>query len=148
MSKTKIAYLPVLNFNDPADLCSRILGAEFDMMEEELTIFHQEDYSLRPQAVREDEVGLLPWPNDEDLVNVIGRRELEDIRVFETEGEAFELFFKKGGDYKLIESYWNELFAQANRTGFKVVVRDFEKENSMKEALKAARQRWVGDAKC
>lgn len=69
-------------------------------------------------------------------MNVIGRRELEDIHVFETEGEAFELFFKKGGDYKLIESYWNELFEQANRTGFKVVVRDFEKENSMKEALK------------
>ena len=45
MSKTKIAYLPLLNFNDPADLCSRILGAEYDMMEEGLTIFHQEDYS-------------------------------------------------------------------------------------------------------
>lgn len=44
MSKTKIAYLPVLNFNDPADLCSRLLAAEFDMMEEGLTIFHQEDY--------------------------------------------------------------------------------------------------------
>lgn len=40
MSKTKIAYLPALNFNDPADLCSRILAAEFDMMEEGLTIFH------------------------------------------------------------------------------------------------------------
>lgn len=147
MSKTKIAYLPVLNFNDPADLCSRILAAEFDMMEEGLTIFHQEDYSLRPQAVRENEVGLLPWPNDEDLVDVIGRRELEDIHASGTEGEALELFFKKGGDYKLIESYWNELFKQANRTGFKVVVRDFEKENSMKEALKAEWQRWLGNAK-
>lgn len=147
MSKTKIAYLPVLNFNDPADLCSRLLAAEYDMMEEGLTIFHQEDYSLRPQAVRENEVGLLPWPNDEDLVNVIGRRELEDIHVSGTEGEALELFFKKGGDYKLIESYWNELFKQANRTGFKVVVRDFEKENSMKEALKAEWQRWISDAK-
>lgn len=147
MSKTKIAYLPVLNFNDPADLCSRILAAEFDMMEEGLTIFHQEDYSLRPQAVRENEVGLLPWPDDEDLVDVIGRRELEDIHASGTEGEALELFFKKGGDYKLIESYWNELFKQANRTGFKVVVRDFEKENSMKEALKAEWQRWLGNAK-
>lgn len=147
MSKTKIAYLPVLNFNDSADLCSRILAAEFDMMEEGLTIFHQEDYSLRPQAVRENEVGLLPWPNDEDLVDVIGRRELEDIHASGTEGEALELFFKKGGDYKLIESYWNELFKQANRTGFKVVVRDFEKENSMKEALKAEWQRWLGNAK-
>ena len=142
MSKTKIAYLPVLNFNDPADLCSRLLAAEYDMMEEALTIFHQGDYSLRPQAVRENEVGLLPWPNDEDLVNVIGRRELEDIHAFETEGEAFELFFKKGGDYKLIESYWNELFERANRTGFKVVVRDFEEENRMKKALKQQ-----GDAK-
>lgn len=37
MSKTKIAYLPVLNFNDPADLCSCLLAAEFDMMEEGLT---------------------------------------------------------------------------------------------------------------
>ena len=147
MSKTKIAYLPVLNFNDPADLCSRLLAAEFDMMEEGLTIFHQEDYSLRPQAVRENEVGLLPWLNDEDLVNVIGRRELEDIHASGTEGEALELFFKKGGAYKLIESYWNELFKQANRTGFKVVVRDFEKENSMKEALKAEWQRWIDDAK-
>lgn len=147
MSKTKIAYLPVLNFNDPADLCSRLLAAEFDMMEEGLTIFHQEDYSLRPQAVRENEVGLLPWPNDEDLVDVIGRRELEDIHASGTEGEALELFFKKGGDYKLIESYWNELFKQANRTGFKVVVRDFEKENSMKEALKAEWQRWISNAK-
>lgn len=147
MSKTKIAYLPVLNFNDPADLCSRLLAAEFDMMEEGLTIFHQEDYSLRPQAVRENEVGLLPWPNDEDLVDVIGRRELEDIHASGTEGEALELFFKKGGDYKLIESYWNELFKQANRTGFKVVVRDFEKENSTKEALKAEWQRWISDAK-
>ena len=147
MSKTKIAYLPVLNFNDPADLCSRLLAAEYDMMEEGLTIFHQEDYSLSPQAVRENEVGLLPWPNDEDLVNVIGRRELEDIHASGTEGEALELFFKKGGDYKLIESYWNELFKQANRTGFKVVVRDFEKENSMKEALKAEWQRWISDAK-
>lgn len=147
MSKTKIAYLPVLIFNDPADLCSRLLAAEYDMMEEGLTIFHQEDYSLRPQAVRESEVGLLPWPNDEDLVNVIGRRELEDIHASGTEGEALELFFKKGGDYKLIESYWNELFKQANRTGFKVVVRDFEKENSMKEALKAEWQRWIDDAK-
>lgn len=147
MSKTKIAYLPVLNFNDPADLCSRLLAAEYDMMEEGLTIFHQEDYSLRPQAVRENEVGLLPWPNDEDLVNVIGRRKLEDIHASGTEGEALELFFKKGGDYKLIESYWNELFKQANRTGFKVVVRDFEKENSMKEALKAEWQRWISDAK-
>lgn len=147
MSKTKIAYLPVLNFNDPADLFSRLLAAEYDMMEEGLTIFHQEDYSLRPQAVRENEVGLLPWPNDEDLVNVIGRRELEDIHASGTEGEALELFFKKGGDYKLIESYWNELFKQANRTGFKVVVRDFEKENSMKEALKAEWQRWISDAK-
>lgn len=147
MSKTKIAYLPVLNFNDPADLCSRLLAAEYDMMEEGLTIFHQEDYSLRPQAVRENEVGLLPWPNDEDLVNVIGRRELEDIHASGTEGEALELFFKKGGDYKLIESYWNELFKQANRTGFKVVVRDFEEENSMKEALKAEWQRWISDAK-
>lgn len=147
MSKTKIAYLPVLNFNDPADLCSRLLAAEYDMMEEGLTIFHQEDYSLRPQAVRENEVGSLPWPNDEDLVNVIGRRELEDIHASGTEGEALELFFKKGGDYKLIESYWNELFKQANRTGFKVVVRDFEKENSMKEALKAEWQRWISDAK-
>lgn len=147
MSKTKIAYLPVLNFNGPADLCSRLLAAEYDMMEEGLTIFHQEDYSLRPQAVRENEVGLLPWPNDEDLVNVIGRRELEDIHASGTEGEALELFFKKGGDYKLIESYWNELFKQANRTGFKVVVRDFEKENSMKEALKAEWQRWISDAK-
>lgn len=147
MSKTKIAYLPVLNFNAPADLCSRLLAAEYDMMEEGLTIFHQEDYSLRPQAVRENEVGLLPWPNDEDLVNVIGRRELEDIHASGTEGEALELFFKKGGDYKLIESYWNELFKQANRTGFKVVVRDFEKENSMKEALKAEWQRWISDAK-
>ena len=147
MSKTKIAYLPVLNFNDPADLCSRLLAAEYDMMEEGLTIFHQEDYSLRPQAVRENEVGLLPWPNDEDLVNVIGRRELEDIHASGTEGEALELFFKKGGDYKLIESYWNELFKQANRTGFKVVVRDFEKENSMKEALKAEWQRSISDAK-
>lgn len=145
MSKTKIAYLPVLNFNDPADLCSRLLAAEFDMMEEELTIFHQGDYSLRPQAVRENEVGLLPWPDDEDLVDVIGRRELEDIHASGTEGEALELFFKKGGDYKFIESYWNELFKQANRTGFKVVVRDFEKENSMKEALKAERQRWLGN---
>ena len=117
------------------------------MMEEGLTIFHQEDYSLRPQAVRENEVGLLPWLNDEDLVNVIGRRELEDIHASGTEGEALELFFKKGGDYKLIESYWNELFKQANRTGFKVVVRDFEKENSMKEALKAEWQRWIDDAK-
>ena len=132
MSKTKIA-----------DLCSRILAAEFDMMEEGLTIFRQEDYSLCPQAVRENEVGLLPWPNDEDLVNVLGRRELEDIRMFDIEGEALELFFKKGGDYKLIESYWNELFERANRTGFKVVVRDFEKENNMKEALKAERQRWL-----
>ena len=147
MSKTKIAYLPVLNFNDPADLCSRLLAAKYDMMEEGLTIFHQEDYSLRPHAVRENEVGLLPWPNDEDLVNVIGRRELEDIHASGTEGEALELFFKKGGDYKLIESYWNELFKQANRTGFKVVVRDFEKENSMKEALKAEWQRWISDAK-
>ena len=147
MSKTKNAYLPVLKFNDPADLCSRLLAAEYDMMEEGLTIFHQEDYSLRPQAVRENEVGLLPWPNDEDLVNVIGRRELEDIHASGTEGEALELFFKKGGDYKLIESYWNELFKQANRTGFKVVVRDFEKENSMKEALKAEWQRWISDAK-
>lgn len=147
MSKTKIAYLPVLNFNDPADLCSRILSAEFDMMEEGLTIFHQEDYSLCPEAVRENEVGLLPWPTEEDLVNVIGRRELEDIRMFDIEGEALELFFKKGGDYKLIEGYWNELFEQANRTGFKVVVRDFEKENSMKEALKAKMQRWIDDAK-
>lgn len=147
MSKTKIAYLPVLNFNDPADLCSRLLAAEFDMMEEGLTIFHQEDYSLRPQAARENEVGLLPWPNDEDLVDVIGRRELEDIHASGTEGEALELFFKKGGDYKLIESYWNELFKQANRTGFKVVVRDFEKENSMKEALKAEWQRWISNAK-
>ena len=147
MSKTKIAYLPVLNLNAPADLCSRLLAAEYDMMEEGLTIFHQEDYSLRPQAVRENEVGLLPWPNDEDLVNVIGRRELEDIHASGTEGEALELFFKKGGDYKLIESYWNELFKQANRTGFKVVVRDFEKENSMKEALKAEWQRWISDAK-
>ena len=147
MSKTKIAYLPFLIFNDPADLCSRLLAAEYDMMEEGLTIFHQEDYSLRPQAVRENEVGLLPWPNDEDLVNVIGRRELEDIHASGTEGEALELFFKKGGDYKLIESYWNELFKQANRTGFKVVVRDFEKENSMKEALKAEWQRWISDAK-
>ncbi|MCI8675181.1 MAG: hypothetical protein HFJ63_00410 [Atopobiaceae bacterium] len=145
MSKTKIAYLPVLNFNDPADLCSRLLAAEFDMMEEGLTIFHQEDYSLCPQADRENEVGLLPWPNDEDLVNVLGRRELEDIRAVDIEGEALELFFKKGGDYKLIESYWNELFERANRTGFKVVVRDFEKENSMKEALKAERQRWLGN---
>lgn len=145
MDKKKIAYLPVLNFNDPADLCSRLLAAESDMMEEGLTIFHQEDYSLRPQAVRENEVGLLPWPNDEDLVNVIGRRELEDIHASGTEGEALELFLKKGGDYKLIESYWNELFEQANRTGFKVVVRDFEKENSMKEALKAERQRWLGN---
>lgn len=147
MSKTKIAYLPALNFNDPADLCSRILAAEFDMMEEDLAIFHQEDYSLCPEAVRENEVGLLPWPNDEDLVNVIGRRELEDIRMFDVEGEALELFFKKGGDYKLIESYWNELFEQANRTGFKVVVRDFEKEHSMKEALKAEMQRWIDAAK-
>lgn len=48
----------------------------------------------------------------------------------------FEIFFKKGWDYKLIESYWNELFELANRTGFKVVVRDFEEENRMKEALK------------
>ena len=40
MSETKIAYLPVLNFNDPADLYSRLLGAESDMMEEGLTIFH------------------------------------------------------------------------------------------------------------
>lgn len=147
MSKTKIAYLPVLNFNDPADLCSRLLAAEYDMMEEALTIFHQGDYSLRPQAVRENEVGLLPWPDDEDLVDVIGRRELEDMHASGTEGEALELFFKKGGDYKLIESYWNELFKQANRTGFKVVVRDFEKENSMKEALKAEWQRWLGNAK-
>lgn len=76
-------------------------------------------------------------------MNVLGRRELEDIRTFDIEGEALELFFKKGGDYKLIESYWNELFERANRTGFKVVVRDFEKENSMKEALKAERQRWL-----
>ena len=142
MDKKKIAYLPVLNFNDPADLCSRLLGAESDMMEEELAIVHQDDYSLCPQKVRENEVGLLPWPNDEDLVNVIGRRELEDIHAFETEGEAFELFFKKGGDYKLIESYWNELFERANRTGFKVVVRDFEEENRMKKALKQQ-----GDAK-
>ena len=142
MDKKKIAYLPVLNFNDPADLCSRLLAAEFDRMEEGLTIFHQEDYSLRPQAVRENEVGLLPWPNDEDLVNVIGRRELEDIHASGTEGEALELFFKKGGDYKLIESYWNELFERANRTGFKVVVRDFEEENRMKKALKQQ-----GDAK-
>ena len=112
------------------------------MMAEELSIFHQDDYSLCPQAVRENEVGLLPWPNDEDLVDVIGRRELEDIRAFETEGEAFELFFKKGGDYKLIESYWNELFERANRTGFKVVVCDFEEENRTKEALKQQ-----GDAK-
>ena len=52
MSKTKIAYLPLLNFNDPADLCSRILGAEYDMMEEGLTIFHQEDNSLCPRADR------------------------------------------------------------------------------------------------
>lgn len=142
MDKKKIAYLPVLNFNDPADLCSRLLGAESDMMEEGLAIVHQDDYSLCLQAVRENEVGLLPWPNDEDLVNVIGRRELEDIHAFETEGEAFELFFKKGGDYKLIESYWNELFERANRTGFKVVVRDFEEENRMKKALKQQ-----GDAK-
>lgn len=142
MDKKKIAYLPVLNFNDPADLCSRLLGAESDMMEEGLAIVHQDDYSLCPQKVRENEVGLLPWPNDEDLVNVIGRRELEDIHAFETEGEAFELFFKKGGDYKLIESYWNELFERANRTGFKVVVRDFEEENRMKKALKQQ-----GDAK-
>ena len=112
------------------------------MMEEGLAIVHQDDYSLCPQKVRENEVGLLPWPNDEDLVNVIGRRELEDIHAFETEGEAFELFFKKGGDYKLIESYWNELFERANRTGFKVVVRDFEEENRMKKALKQQ-----GDAK-
>ena len=97
MDKKKIAYLPVLNFNDPADLYSRLLGAESDMMEEGLTIFHQEDYSLCPQAVRENEVGLLPWPNDEDLVNVIGRRELEDIRVFDVEGEALELFLKRAG---------------------------------------------------
>ena len=142
MDKKKIAYLPVLNFNDPADLCSRLLGAESDMMEQGLAIVHQDDYSLCPQKVRENEVGLLPWPNDEDLVNVIGRRELEDIHAFETEGEAFELFFKKGGDYKLIESYWNELFERANRTGFKVVVRDFEEENRMKKALKQQ-----GDAK-
>ena len=142
MDKKKIAYLPVLNFNDPADLYSRLLGAESDMMEEGLAIVHQDDYSLCPQKVRENEVGLLPWPNDEDLVNVIGRRELEDIHAFETEGEAFELFFKKGGDYKLIESYWNELFERANRTGFKVVVRDFEEENRMKKALKQQ-----GDAK-
>ena len=142
MDKKKIAYLPVLNFNDPADLCSRLLGAESDMMEEGLAIVHQDDYSLCPQKVRENEVGLLPWPNDEDLVNVIGRRELEDIHAFETEGEAFELFFKKGGDYKLIESYWNELFERANRTGFKVVVRDFEEENRMEKALKQQ-----GDAK-
>ena len=142
MDKKKIAYLPVLNFNDPADLCSRLLGAESDMMEEGLAIVHQDDYSLCPQNVRENEVGLLPWPNDEDLVNVIGRRELEDIHAFETEGEAFELFFKKGGDYKLIESYWNELFERANRTGFKVVVRDFEEENRMKKSLKQQ-----GDAK-
>ena len=91
MDKKKIAYLPVLNFNDPADLCSRLLGAESDMMEEGLAIVHQDDYSLCPQKVRENEVGLLPWPNDEDLVNVIGRRELEDIRVFDVEGEALEL---------------------------------------------------------
>ena len=142
MDKKKIAYLPVLNFNDPADLCSRLLGAESDMMEEGLAIVHQDDYSLCPQKVRENEVGLLPWPNDEDLVNVIGRRELEDIRVFDVEGEALELFLKKGGDYKLIESYWNELFEHANRTGFKVVVRDFEEENRMKKALKQQ-----GDAK-
>ena len=134
MSQKKIAYIPVLNFNDADDLCSRMIGAESDMQMEGLEIIRSTEEMPWPDKFKGNEIGMLPWLTDEDLEEVIKKQELEGLREMELSGEALRVFLEDGGDCGLIKEYWHELFEHADAMGFKVVIRDFEEENRLKEA--------------
>lgn len=135
----KIAYLPVLNFGNAERLHDQMMTAYADMQKEELTLFDEENLEFlslhRPEY---GAVGLLPWPTFKDMSRVtdMGRAEFDELRMKEVRGEELDIYLKNGGSCEYIDINWCDLFARATMQGYKVMIRDFAKEDFLRKQIK------------
>lgn len=139
MNKKKIAYLPVLDFGNAELLYEQMMTAYADMQKEDLILFDEEKpelFSLRRSEY--DAIGLLPWPTFKDMSRVtdMERAEFDELRTKETRGEELEIYLKNGGSCEYININWCDLFARATMQGYKVMIRDFAKEDFLRKQIK------------
>ena len=128
MNKKKIAYLPVLDFGSAELLYDQMMTAYADMQKEDLILFDEE--KIKSSSLRRSEygaIGLLPWPTFEDMSRVtdMERAEFDELRTKETRGEELEIYLN-----------WCDLFARATMQGYKVMIRDFAKEDFLRKQIK------------
>lgn len=135
----KIAYLPVLDFGNAELLYEQMMTAYADMQKEDLTLFDEEKLEFlslhRPEY---GAIGLLPWPTFKDMSRVtdMERAEFDELRMKETRGEELEIYLKNGGSCGYIDINWCDLFARATMQGYKVMIRDFAKEDILRKQIK------------
>lgn len=139
MNKKKIAYLPVLDFGSAELLYDQMMTAYADMQKEDLILFDEE--KIKSSSHRRSEygaIGLLPWPTFEDMSRVtdMERAEFDELRTKETRGEELEIYLKNGGSCGYIDLNWCDLFARATMQGYKVMIRDFAKEDFLRKQIK------------
>ena len=120
-SKKRIAYKPIINYDDYA--AGNPLTTAAIVMEEDdiFAVFHGEEKRLKELTEEYDEIGLIPYPTPEEAREVLDDFDPDNDNV--EDDETLNLIFDEEGS-EGTEERLDALVEAAIAAGFEIVERD------------------------
>ena len=124
-SKKRIAYKPIINYDDYAG-GNPISTAAIVMEEDDIfPVLHGEEKRLKELTEEYDEIGLIPYPTPEEAREVLDDFDPDSDNV--EDDETLNLIFDEEGS-EGTEERLDALVEAAVAAGFEIVERDFTKD--------------------
>lgn len=124
-SKKRIAYKPIINYDDYAG-GNPISTAAIVMEEDDIfPVLHGEEKRLKELTEEYDEIGLVPYPTPSEACDVLA--DFDPDNDFVEDDETLNLIFDEEGS-EGTEERLDALVEAAVAAGFEIVERDFTKD--------------------
>lgn len=124
-SKKRIAYKPIINYDDYAG-GNPISTAAIVMEEDDIfPVLHGEEKRLKELTEEYDEIGLVPYPTPSEACDVLADFDPDNDNV--EDDETLNLIFDEEGS-EGTEERLDALVEAAVAAGFEIVERDFTKD--------------------
>lgn len=124
-SKKRIAYKPIINYDDYAG-GNPISTAAIVMEEDDIfPVLHGEENRLKELTEEYDEIGLVPYPTPEEACEVLDDFDPDNDSV--EDDETLNMIFDEEGS-EGTEERLDALVGAAVAAGFEIVERDFTKD--------------------
>lgn len=124
-SKKRIAYKPIINYDDYAG--GNPLSTAAIVMEEDdiFPVLHGQENRLKELTEEYDEIGLIPYPAPSEACNVLDDFDPDNDNV--EDDETLNMIFDEEGS-EGTEERLDILVEAAVAAGFEIVERDFTKD--------------------